>query len=76
MRPSQCTHKTWQKETVVGGGRRRLTKVPRHRNCQKSGEGKLGEDRWRDGSARQHRTSLEMESRRRKVGHTPTRAGA
>ena len=33
-------------------------------------------DRRRDGSTRRRRTSLEMESRHRKVGHTPTHAGA
>ena len=35
MRPSQGTHKTWQKETAAGGGIRRLMEVPQSRNCQK-----------------------------------------
>ena len=47
MRPSQGTHKTQQKEIATGGGRRRLTEVPWSLNCQKSGEGRLGEDRWK-----------------------------
>ena len=38
--------------------------------------GGLEEDRRRDGSARRRRTSLEMESRHRKVGQVPTRPGA
>ena len=52
-------------------GEERLTKVQRSRNCQKGGLGGFGEDRRRDGLARRCRTSLEMESRHRKVGHAP-----
>ena len=64
------------KKSDSNRGEERLTKVWRSRNCQKGGEGRLGEDRRRDGSARWCRTSLETESRHRKVGHSPTLAGA
>ena len=57
-------------------GEERLTEVRQSRNSQKGGEGRLEEDRRRDGSTRRRRTNLEKESRQRKVGHVPTRAGA
>ena len=60
------------KKSDSNRGEERLTEVRRSRNCQKGGEGRLGEDRRRDGSTRRRRTSLEMESRHRKVGHAPT----
>ena len=54
----------------------RLTEVQRSRNFQKGGEGRLGEDRRRDGTARRRRTRLEMKSWHRKVGHAPICVGA
>ena len=62
------------KKSDPNRGEEQLTEVRRSQNCQKGGEGRLGEDRRRDGSARQRRTSLEMESRHRKVGHASTLA--
>ena len=57
-------------------GEERLTEVGQSRNCQKGGEGRLGEDRRRDGSARRRWMSLETETRHRKVGHEPTHTDA
>ena len=59
------------KKSDPNRGEERLTEVRRNRNCQKGGEGRLKEDCRRDGSARWGRTSLEMESQHRKVGHAP-----
>ena len=61
------------KKSDPNRGEERLMEVRRSRNCQKGGEGRLGEDRQRDGSTRRCQTSLEMESLHRKVGHTPAR---
>ena len=62
------------KKSDPNRGEERLMEVRRSRNYH--GEGRLGEDRRRDGSARWRHTSLEMESRHRKVDHAPTRADA
>ena len=59
------------KKSDPNRGEERLTEVRRSRNCQKGGEGRLEEDCRRDGSTRWRRTSLEMESHHRKVGHAP-----
>ena len=45
------------KKSDPNSGEERLTEVRLSRNCQKGGEGRLGEDRRRDGSARRRRTS-------------------
>ena len=59
------------KKSDPNRGEERLTEVRQSRNFQKSGEERLGEDHRRDGSTRRRRTSLEMESRHRKVGQRP-----
>ena len=63
------------KKSDPNRGEERPIEVRRSRNCQKGGEGRLEEDRRRDGSTRRRRTNLEMESQHRKVGHAPTCAG-
>ena len=63
MRPSQCTHKTRQRERAAVEGRRGLTKVPRSRNCQKKVE-KEGSGRTAGGMDQQDGTGKWVTSRR------------